>query len=456
MVRLPTPQSTIHLLTNPPRYVPKPKPQVFRITKNNHNILQDVASKDAPRLGPDEIDTLNTWASQNADRYWIPEGGPLAPRSKGGAHIIIIDDPQMPILVKIAKQQDPSRPVIFRSHIQIRADLADTEGSPQSEVWNWIWSNVKEADLFISHPVREFVPKTVPPAKVGYLPATTDWLDGLNKKMSDWDNEYYMHEFKTSCFRDRMATLDYPDRNYIVQIARFDPAKGIPDVLAAYAHLRRFYMKGWAQNDTPQLVIAGHGAVDDTDTLRIYEETLSALSTTYADLAHDIVVMRVGPTDQILNALLSCSHVALQLSTREGFEVKVSEALHKGTPTIATHAGGIPLQIVHNLSGFLVQPGDYESVASHLYTLFSDQEVYAQMANYAAEHVSDEVSTVGNALGWLYLADVMSRGEEVRAESRWVNDLAREGVGLRYEGGEAKLPRRGNLDLRGEGRGEGV
>ena len=49
----------------------------------------------------------------------------------------------------------------------------------------------------------------------------------------------------------------------------------------------------------------------------------------HSDLVEDIVVVRLGPSDQILNAIMSLCTVALQLSTREGFEVKVSEALHK-------------------------------------------------------------------------------------------------------------------------------
>jgi hypothetical protein len=72
---------------------------------------------------------------------WVEDGGPLSAREKGGADVIIIDDPQMPSLVKIAKENDPSRPVIFRSHIQVRADLADQEGTATSEVWQWIWNH---------------------------------------------------------------------------------------------------------------------------------------------------------------------------------------------------------------------------------------------------------------------------------------------------------------------------
>lgn len=89
--------------------------------------------------------------------------------------MIIIDDPQMPGLIPIAKQAAPDRPVIFRSHIQIRSDLVDTPGTPQAEAWGFLWKNIKLADCFISHPVKAFVPQDVPTKMLGYMPATTDW-----------------------------------------------------------------------------------------------------------------------------------------------------------------------------------------------------------------------------------------------------------------------------------------
>lgn len=379
--------------------------------------------------------------------HWAEFGGPLSAREKGGADVIVVDDPQMPSLVKIAKEKDPSRPVIFRSHIQVRADLADQEGTATSEVWNWIWNHVKDCDVFVSHPVRAFVPKNVTPEKVGYLPATTDWLDGLNKHMHNWDEQYYIHEFRVQCFAAGACQLMLPDRPYIVQIARFDPAKGIPDVLASYARLRKTYMKETPLSNIPQLVIAGHGAVDDPDATRIHKETKAAIAADYKEFKEDIVVLRIGPSDQILNTLMSCAHVALQLSTREGFEVKVSEALHKGTPIIATRAGGIPLQVEHGKSGFLVKPGDHDAVAKHLYDLFTDFELHSTMSEYASRHVSDEVGTVGNALAWLYLADELAKGEHVVPNGQWINDMAREKAGIPYQKGEDRLVR--DVDMTG-------
>ena len=133
---------------------------------------------------------------------------------------------------------------------------------------------------------------------------------------------------------------------------------------------------------------------------------MELLLTTFPHLHPDISVMRLPPNDQLLNTLLSSASICLQLSTREGFEVKVSEALHAGIPVIATRTGGIPLQIQDGKTGFLVEPGDWEAVAGYLLRLWGDEAELKRMGEAAAVGVSDEVGTVGNALSWFYLADV--------------------------------------------------
>ncbi|KAF2769349.1 trehalose synthase (Ccg-9) [Teratosphaeria nubilosa] len=424
-------------------WVPKPKPEVFRITKTNHNILQGVAKPDE-RLTEEKQVVIDEWIKSNAERFWTKDGGPLAARSKGGVDVVFVDDPQMPGIVDIAKMHDPERPVVFRSHIQVRADLADDPSTPTTGVWRWVWKTAQHADLFISHPVSAFVPKAVPHKMLAYMPATTDWLDGLNKELSDFDNRYYLHEFNSECQRQMMTRLQYPKRDYIVQIARFDPSKGIPDVLASYAEFRRKskFCSPKSHEDTPQLVVAGHYSVDDPDGTLVLNETLELLESKYSDIKDCVVVMRLGPTDQILNVLMSNAKVALQLSTREGFEVKVSEALHKGVPVIASKAGGIPLQVQTEKSGFLVEPGDYKAVAKYLDLLFSDEKRYKDMSEFAASHVSDEVGTVGNAVCWMYLADKLSKGEKLEPDGRWIWDLARAEAGEPVkDDGETWLPR---------------
>ncbi|PGH23157.1 hypothetical protein AJ80_02789 [Polytolypa hystricis UAMH7299] len=421
-------------------YVPRPRPGVFRITKTNHNILQGVSAPD-DRLADEQKTALTEWIVGNSKRYWFGKGGPLDPPSEGGADVIIIDDPQMPGLIPLIKEITPYRPVIYRSHIQIRSDLISDPATPQAGVWKYFWDSIKYADMFISHPVSAFVPDTVPPEKVGYLPATTDWLDGLNKSMHDWDVGYYGRVFNAKCREIGMTTINYPADEYIVQIARFDPSKGIFDVLQSYATFHALLLEAQPDTTPPKLLVCGHGSVDDPDGVTIYDAVIEYVESTLRHLKPYICIMHIPPSDQILNALLSKARIALQLSIREGFEVKVSEALHKGKPVIATLAGGIPLQIQDRRNGFLVEPGDTDAVAKHLYDLWTDEALYHRMSTYARDSVSDEVSTVGNALAWLYLASEMSKGKGCKPGGRWINDMAREEAGEPYGKHENRLKR---------------
>jgi glycosyltransferase involved in cell wall biosynthesis len=138
--------------------------------------------------------------------------------------------------------------------------------------------------------------------------------------------------------------------------------------------------------------------------------------------------------------------IALQLSTREGFEVKVSEAVHAGIPIIASRTGGIPLQIEHGKSGYLTTPGDNAAVAQYLFDLFTDDGLYRKVSAYAKTHVSDEVGTVGNAAAWLYLAVMYHRGVMLQPNGAWLNDMLRAETGEVYVTDEPRLPRNG-LDV---------
>jgi len=421
-------------------YIPSPSPAVFRTTKNNHNILQGVADSNL-RLTLPQQEQFTQWITYNAERYWLSEGGPLA---AGGADVIFIDDPQMPGLIPLIKKARPNIPIIYRSHIEVRSDLIHIEGSPQSEVWDYLWSRIQHADLFISHPVDKFVPDSVPMEKVGLMGATTDWLDGLSKPLAHWDVQYYMGVFRTACSEIRMSKLHWPARDYIVQVARFDPAKGIPVVIDSFVKLRRKLDMKLPANQTPQLLICGHGAIDDPDATIIYSEVLALLDTEqYAPYAADIIVMRIPPSDQILNALMSSAKIVIQLSSREGFEVKVSEGIHKGKPVVCTRAGGIPLQVQHGKNGFLVDVGDSSAVAKHLYDLWTDKALYKRMCEYAKHSVSDEVGTWGNAASWMYLATKFATGDWLKPNGRWINDMMREDAGEPYKDDEPRLPRQG-------------
>jgi len=85
-----------------------------------------------------------------------------------------------------------------------------------------------------------------------------------------------MGVFRQLCAKDKMTELAWPARPYVVQVARFDPAKGIPHLIASYVKFRQTMdaqPKGrFGPEETPQLLICGHGAVDDPDATIIYDQ----------------------------------------------------------------------------------------------------------------------------------------------------------------------------------------
>ncbi|MBI2022590.1 glycosyltransferase [Candidatus Daviesbacteria bacterium] len=373
--------------------------EAFDITKTKfHNVLQAVADQETI-LTQEDKDLYNNWTAENADR--------LKDVIKG-ADVVIIDDPQPAGLVPFIKKFSPRSKIIYRSHIQIEAHLADKIGTPQHNTWQFIWQSIKDMDFFLSHPMKQFVPKDVPVAKLAMMGATTDALDGLNKPLSPYKLDYYHKLF---------------DKILIESQQDFDPSKGIPDVIESYYLLRKKLKNG----NLPQLVIVGHGSIDDPDGVPIYNLTMSLLrSDRYAPIAKDIKVARLPAIDQILNALLREAKVALQLSHKEGFEVKVSEALMVGTPVVAYKAGGIPLQIKDGISGYLVEVGNTREVADKLYKLFTDDEAYHNLRRGAIENVNPETTTISNAINWLFLAGELVKKGKLLGNGKTVKQLIKE------------------------------
>ncbi|KAG2194415.1 hypothetical protein INT47_003126, partial [Mucor saturninus] len=401
-------------------YVARPKPEVFDITKRKfHNVLQGVADPDV-RLTEEDKELFIAWSDENAKRFWLDHKGPIK-----NSDVIIIDDPQLAGIIPHIRINAPQTKIIFRSHIEVRADLIrEHPDGPTADTWNFLWGFIQQADLFVAHPINNFVPDGVPPKNVVLLPAATDPLDGLNKPLNGWCTSYYQSVFNRTCVDFGVNEVDWY-RPYIVQVARFDPSKGIPDVLEAYRLLREKMDGVFEDYKTPQLVICGHGSIDDPDGTLIFEQTLEIIqSKKFTLISSDIIAVRLPASDQLLNMILRGAHVALQLSHREGFEVKVTEALHKGVPVVAYEAGGIPLQIQRDVNGFLVPIGDVEGVACKLLELFENPGLYARMSKNAKEGVTEEFFTVWNAMSWLHMILELAEDKDTAEhKSGGLNDL---------------------------------
>ena len=381
-------------------FVMKPNPEVFEITKKKfHNVLQGVAPSET-HLSEHDKEMWEKWCNSNVTSYWMEENGPIA-----RADVIVIDDPQPSGMINRLKEINKKATFVYRSHIELRSDLIRQEDTEQAKVWNFLWKQIGKCDIFISHPVKKFVPDNVLASnlKVIEMPAITDPVDGLNKKLDPFAQKYYHLLFNRIALDQTNKRMDL-ERPYFIQISRFDPSKGIPDLIEAYVKFRkRKVINELEKKKVPQLVITGHGSIDDPEGSVIYDQIIdkiSKLARRNKEIAADIIVVRLGPSDQMLNAMLQSSVCAFQLSLREGFEVKVSEALLKGVPVVGYDTGGIPLQIRDRVDGFLVKVGDKERVSEIMAKMTLDDAFTKKLSDNALNCTREKVLTPVNVLNW--------------------------------------------------------
>lgn len=159
----------------------------------------------------------------------------------------------------------------------------------------------------------------------------------------------------------------------VVQVSRFDPWK---DPLGA--------IKSWqlAKLRLPdlQLALVGNASVDDPQSVIILEQ----VQTFVKDLS-DVFVVANKADDRTVNAFQKAANVVLQKSLREGFGLTVSEALWAKTPVIGGKFGGIPEQVRHGQSGYLVD--STAEAANRIVELIEQPKLAEQMGQWGHDFV---------------------------------------------------------------------
>src|SRR6266850_959814 len=100
----------------------------------------------------------------------------------------------------------------------------------------------------------------------------------------------------------------------------------------------------------------------------------------------DVLVRELPPDASLqINALQRAATIVLQKSVRESFGLGAAEAMWKGKPVIGGFVGGLPQQIVYDVTGYLVS--SVEGAAFRLRHLLNAPELIARMGAAGREHV---------------------------------------------------------------------
>jgi len=159
----------------------------------------------------------------------------------------------------------------------------------------------------------------------------------------------------------------------ILQVSRFDKFKDPIGVIQAYRITKKY-------NDCI-LVLAGSSATDDPEGEAVLNEVRE-----YAGNDPDIYILLLPPSSDLeINALQRTAAIVLQKSLKEGFGLTVAEAMWKGKPVIGGAVGGLPIQIVHGVTGFLVH--SVEGAAFRIRQLLNNPKMMRKMGESAREHV---------------------------------------------------------------------
>ena len=186
-----------------------------------------------------------------------------------------------------------------------------------------------------------------------------------------------------------LGTLGVPSgRPLLVQIGAFTRDRDPLGVVNAYRLVKKSH--------PVRLVLAG-SAGDDRESQDLLADLREA-----AQKDPDIVVLELPPDAHLqINALQRAATIVLQKSRREGFGLGAAEAMWKGKPVIAGFTGGLPQQVMYDVTGYTVH--SVEGAAFRIRHLLNNPELIARMGAAGREHVRRSFLTTRHLTEYLAL-----------------------------------------------------
>ncbi len=309
----------------------------FNVTKTIHNGLQG----------------MNMSLTKKMKRIYLKYNELNAHELDLNHEFVIVHDNQPAAIINYCS--DRAGKWIWRCHIDL--------STPNMATWKFITSYIQLYDAAIFS-MQKYTRPDLKTPKIAIIPPSIDPLSKKNKEIPESLISKVLERYDVD-----------PNKPIITQVARFDPWKDPLGAIDVYRIVKK-------KIPDVQLLLIANMAHDDPEGWFYYEKT-----TRHAGEDYNIHLLTdlIGVKDLEVNAFQRATNVALQMSTREGFGLSVTEALWKRIPVIGRRAGGIPLQVIDGSTGFLVS--DVKEAAEKTLHLLKHPEEAKRIGEKGRNHV---------------------------------------------------------------------
>jgi trehalose synthase len=163
------------------------------------------------------------------------------------------------------------------------------------------------------------------------------------------------------------------DKPILLQVASYARSKDPLGVIQAYRLAKKYV--------DCRLVLAGGGATDNPEGGEVMARVQEA-----AAKDRDIHVLVLPPdAGREINALQRAAAIVVQKPLQEDFGLAVAEAMWKGKPVIGSFAGGIPAQVIFEVTGYTVN--SVEGAAFRIRQLLQNPDLMTRLGGAGREYV---------------------------------------------------------------------
>lgn len=189
--------------------------------------------------------------------------------------------------------------------------------------------------------------------------------------------------------RELRARMGLSDGDFcFISIARLDPQKGLPVLIAAFAKLA-------GEGLRPSCLIVGAGGLKRALLDQIED----------AGLARQVKLVAPIPHDDLMRLLQACDAFVLP-SLYEPQGIAGGEAMALGLPCILSDVEGLRMWSGDQREALLVEPGDPDALAAALQRVHDDQALRSRLSAAGPDRIRSCFNAAENAARW---AETLSR-----------------------------------------------